>query len=439
MLAYQIRIAWLSLRRNPVLSLLMVSGIALGIAVSTAFVTAFLLTSGDPIPHKSDRLYHVQMDAWSPNSPFDSDRPEEPPDQLTWMDAMAATASDIPTHQSPMFKANLTLYPPRPDERPYRASARLCRGDFFRLFDPPFQYGGPWDAAADRDAEPVVVLDHATNLRLFGGEDSVGESIEIEDRRFTVVGVLAPWLPAVKFYDLTQDDFEAPEAIYLPIAFTEPMEIATAGNLNGWKFTPGNTYADLLASETTWLQAWVQLDDAEQVAAYQAYLDAYVREQKRVGRFGRPLNNRLRTVTEWNAQQEVVPEESRAMLVISLLFLVVCAVNLIGILLGKFLARAPEIGVRRALGASRASVFMQHIIECELIALLGGALGIGLSVVTMEVTHRWIFGTGIEGLALDAGTVGIGVALSLAAGLIAGIYPSWRICRMPPAVYLKQQ
>ena len=55
-----------------------------------------------------------------------------------------------------------------------------------------------------------------------------------------------------------------------------------------------------------------------------------------------------------------------AMMVVSLLFLAVCALNLMGLLLAKFLARAPEIGVRRALGASRRHVFVQHVVEAEL-------------------------------------------------------------------------
>ncbi|MCP5036747.1 MAG: ABC transporter permease, partial [Rhodobacteraceae bacterium] len=48
--------------------------------------------------------------------------------------------------------------------------------------------GGGWDETADRQGESVVVLDHATNLKLFGGDDSVGRTVRIEDRGFTVVG-----------------------------------------------------------------------------------------------------------------------------------------------------------------------------------------------------------------------------------------------------------
>ena len=49
----------------------------------------------------------------------------------------------------------------------------------------------------------------------------------------------------------------------------------------------------------------------------------------------------------------LTPDQADALLIIAVLFLLVCSVTLIGILLGKFLARSPEVGLRRALGASR--------------------------------------------------------------------------------------
>ncbi len=439
MFSYQLRIAWLSLRRNPVLSSLLIGGIALGIAIATAFLSAFHVMSQDPIPSKSDRLFHVQMDSWAPDSSYSDERPEDPPTQLTYRDALAATSSEIPTYQSPMVKAHLTIHPANAEQRPFRAFTRVCASDFFHMFNVPFLYGAPWDRLADDEALTVIVLDYATNLRLFGGADSVGESVQVEDRSFAIVGVLAPWEPSTKFYDISHGAFGRPESMFIPFSLIEPMTIKTAGNTVSWTSPVGNSFEDFLSSESLWIQTWVQLDDPVQRNAYQSYLDAYTDEQRSLGRFGKPNNNRLRTVSEWLENQEVVPGEARAMLVISLLFLVVCSVNLIGILLGKFMARAPEVGVRRALGASRFSVFMQHVIECELIGVLGGAAGIGLSTLVLRVINRWMVGAGLDGYSLSLDMIVIGFALALVAGLIAGLYPSWRVCRVQPAFYLKQR
>ncbi|MDX1642848.1 MAG: FtsX-like permease family protein, partial [Thermoanaerobaculia bacterium] len=252
------------------------------------------------------------------------------------------------------------------------------------------------------------------------------------------VGVLDHWKPMPKFYDITNFVFDEPEEIYMPLGFTPAMEIDSAGNDSGWKFEPIETFDDWLQSESVWLQAWVQLDDRRQKEEFQAYLDAYAMEQRGLGRFQRPLNNRLRSVMQWMEYEEVVPEEAKSMLIIGLLFLVVCSVNLIGLLLGKFLARGPEIGVRRALGASKLSIFVQHLLEVELVGVAGGILGLGLSVLTLRVINL-LFPEADFGFGLDLNMVGAGILLSLVAGMIAGLYPAWRICRVQPAMHLKTQ
>lgn len=437
MLAYQFRIAWLSLKRNPILSALLVGAIALGVAVATAFVTVHHVYSSNPIPSKSDRLFYVQMDSWGPDRPFSRNRPEAPPNQLTYRDMKGIMVSEIPTLQSGMFVANLTIHPDAEGQRPFRESTRLCFADFFPLFETPFAFGGGWDRAADDGPEPVVVLDTALNQRLFGGGNSVGKTVRIEDRVFTVIGVLASWRPSPRFYDPHTGSSQEPEGVYIPFEFVREFEVETDGNLRIWDGSDGTSFAEFLSSEAVWIQFWVQLDTTWQQEDYLDFLDAYAREQKNLGRFQRPLNNKILNVMAWLEERQVVPEEATGMLVIALLFLLVCAVNLIGILLGKFLARAPEVGVRRALGASRGAVFAQHLVECELVGILGGVFGLALSVLVLRVINRLLDNGGQFGLDLRMTAVGIGLAL--VAGLVAGIYPAWRICRVAPAIHLKLQ
>jgi putative ABC transport system permease protein len=424
MFAYHLRIAAKSLRRTPVLSSLLVAGIALGIAVSTAFVAAYHTSAKDPIPDKSDKLYYVELDAWNPKRPYDEDHPSYPPDQLTWRDAKAIRASTIPTYASPMFKSELTVFPARAQERPFRALVRMTYGDFFPMFHPPFRYGSGWGKDADQKPEAVVVLDDETNDKLFGGANSVGKTVRLEDRDFTVVGVLAPWYPEPKFYDPLNGSFNTPEALFIPYRWTEPMKVDSAGNSNGWK-SSGSTFEDKLESEETWVQYWVQLDTPQQKEAYKAWLDGYAAEQKKLGRYGRPINNQLLNVMEWLRREEVVPREAKTLLLISLLFLVVSAVNLIGILLGKFLARSPEVGVRRALGASRGHVFLQHLLECELVATVGGLLGIVASVGVLHAYEKLqLIGSTRprpQMFHLEPTMMAAGLGLALVAGLVAGV------------------
>ena len=442
MLLHNLRIAWKSLKRNRSLSILIVTGIALGVAVSTTFATVRHSYAKDPIPTKSDVLYYVRLDSWDPLKAYPGPDTTSPPTQITYRDMTEIMKSDIPRRQSGMFKTALYVYPDPKVGRPFREIVRLCTSDFFPMFDVPMLYGSGWDKKADAGPEPVVVLSREMNEKLFGGKNSVGKTVRMADREFRVVGVMGDWQPSVKFYDLTQNQIDVPETIYMPFNLLKPMQLRTFGNSDGWGTSGGlSGFEGFLQSETCWIQMWVELPDRAAVEKYKDFLAAYVLDQKKHGRFQRPLNNRVSTVREWMRDQRVVPPETTAMLILSILFLGVCAVNLVGLLLGKFLARSSEVGVRRALGASRADIFLQHVVECELIGIVGGAIGLLLSIAALLFLNNWLktVATREDFFRLDVPMVLLSIGLSLAAGLAAGLYPAWRTCRLAPAVHLSLQ
>lgn len=441
MLAYNLRLAWKSLLRHPVLSILIVTGIALGVGVATTFITIYHVFSQDPIPQRSGVLHFVRMDSWDPSAPH-PDKSGIPP-LITYRDMREIMKSRIPVRQTASFQASLAVYPPDPDIRGSREAVRMAFSDFFPMFDVPFRFGSGWDRAADAKPEAVMVIGSGLNDRLFGGNNSVGKMLRLGDREFRIVGVLAPWRPRVRFYDLSSSALVEPEAVFIPFNWAVPMEISGSGRFDNWKSLEGNpTFVERAqASEGVFIQMWVELRDAAQVRAYHDFLDAYVREQKKFGRFQRPLDNRVTPLRELMDEYQVTPPQSKAIATISILFLIVAALNLIGLFLGKFLARAPVVGIRRALGASRASIFLEHLIECELVGLIGGGLGLLVSLGVLAFFNR-VLGRMIrmEGFfQLDATMILAAVVLSLVAGAIAGIYPSWRICSIPPARHLKNQ
>ena len=87
MIRYYLKLGSLSIRKNPMLSSLMVAAIAIGIGACMTVVTVHYIMSGDPIPRKSDQLYYVQLDSWSPYEA--EDEAGDPPDQVTYLDATA--------------------------------------------------------------------------------------------------------------------------------------------------------------------------------------------------------------------------------------------------------------------------------------------------------------------------------------------------------------
>lgn len=437
MLLYNVRIAIKSLRRNPVLTAVIIGGIALGICASTTFTTVRHMFARDPLPGKSSNLFNVRMDNWDPHKPYPTNpnNPGDPiPPQLSYRDVMALMRSNIPARQTAEYQAAMTVYPDPRVARPSNEAIRLCFSDFFTMFSVPFAYGGPWDKRADAKAEQVIVIDDATNQKLFGGINSVGKRVRIDDREFTVVGVLKPWRPFILMYDLTQNYVGPPQPIYMPFSLTPSMQIRTTGNSDGWK-SAGNTYEDFLNSDTDWVQFWVEFHSPAEAEQYHRFVDNYVLEEKKHGRFERLLHNRVTSLRDLMIEVGVISPQVTAMAAMSVLFLAICALNLTGLLLGKFLARAPEVSVRRALGATRIDVFLQHIIECELVGLVGGALGMLLSIGAMRLIATLISATSV--IALDGEMIASALFLSLGAGLLAGLYPAWRICSVQPAVQLK--
>lgn len=442
MLFHNFRIAWKSLKRNAPLTVLIVSGIALGIALATTSAAARHAFARNPIPQKSDVLHYVRIDNWDPLRPYPGDDPTRPPTQIAYRDMRGIMNSTIPTRQSGSFKSGMYIYPDPKVGRPFRENVRLVFSDFFPMFDVPFRYGSGWGKTADAGPEPVVVLSSEMNEKLFGGANSVGKTVRIASRDFSVVGVTDDWRPGVKFYDITQNNIEPPENLFIPFNFVEPMEIRTSGNTDGWgPSTAAPGFAGFLQAEVNWIQMWVELPTPEKVAAYEDFLRSYVLEQKKAGRLPRPVNNRVTPLMGWLKEQGIVPKQTTTLLIVSLLFLAVCALNLVGLLLGKFLARANEVGVRRALGATRGDIFLQYIIECELVGILGGIIGLLLSIGGIAVLNSWLktVAQRADFFRLDAPMILLSVGLSLLAALVAGVYPAWRTSRLAPANYLRLQ
>ena len=445
MFGYYLQLAFRNLRRNPGLTALMIGAVALGIAVCVMTLTMYRAMSGNPIWWKNDVLYAVTMDFWDPQQPYWDDKPELPPDQLTYRDATAVYRSDIPKHKVIMHKAVGILSVDGQHVKPERVTTRVTTKDFFTMFDVPFQYGGTWTDAADAGPEPVMVISRNMNELLFGGANSVGRRIRWNDNEFRIIGVRDYWMPLPVFYDLNNGNLVEPEDVYIPFGWNAALELPSGGNTNGWKPEDIQSYQDFLGSESTWIQMWVELPDQASHDRFKAFLDNYALRQKQGGRYQRPLNNRLTKPDQWLVNYDVVGNDDRVLVGLAFAFLAVCLLNTVGLLLAKFLNNAPLTGVRRALGASRRQVFFQHLVEVGVVSSIGAALGLALGALlllglkalyTVDPTDAG----GTQALAhVDTTSVVTALALAFIATLAAGLYPAWRIGRIPPATYLKAQ
>ncbi|WKT59828.1 ABC transporter permease [Microbulbifer thermotolerans] len=437
MFGYYVSLALRSLRGTPVLSALMVAAIAVGVGASMTTLTLNYMMSQNALQHKDDQLYAVQLDSWAPEKAYQNDT--QMPWELTYRDAQALLRSDIPSRQVAMHRWGATVSQENSELRPFTAQIRVTTRDFFALFDIPFIYGNTWHKSSDQNPTREVVLSKKTNEKLFNGENSVGRSINLNGEPFTVVGVIEHWNPTPKVYDLNNGAFKNSEEIYMPFGLHRQLQIYSWGNLNGWKSEDIGNYEDLLNSHYVWIQYWVELDNKEKKQDYENFLTAYIEAQKAKGYFPRPLKFGLTPPSEWLVVNEVLSDDNRILGWLSLAFLLVCVVNAVALLLAKFLRKAPEAGVRRALGASRKAIFSQHLIESGCIGLIGGVMGILLTLLGLSLIRTLQMGRLDQIASMDWVMMLAAIGLAILASLLAGIYPAWRISNTNPSVYLKTQ
>jgi putative ABC transport system permease protein len=429
-LFYYLDLARRSFLRHRVLTLLMVVAIALGIGTSMTTLTVLHVLSQDPLPGKSERVYAVQLDA--------SVHPagDDPDPQLTRYDAETLLAARRAKRQALMAGGAAALDPQRENLAPFFVDARYTSADFFQLFNVPFSRGAPWSAADDATRARVAIISTELEEKLFGAGKGMGQHLRLGQNELVVVGVLARWRPAPRFYDLAQGAYEKSEQVFVPFSTSRELELGVTGNIRCWG-DPGPDAMGLAAS-CSWIQFWVELDTGDQAAAYRDFLISYSEEQRRAGRFTQPPGVHLRNVMEWLDFRRAVPSDVRLQVWLALAFLAVCLLDTVGLLLAKFLRRSQEIGVRRALGASRRAIISQFLVEAGSVGLAGGVLGLALAWVGLWAVRQQP--VDYAALAeLDPSMVATSFALALISSLLAGVLPAWRAGQVTPALQLKSQ
>lgn len=434
MFAYYLDLAFRSLNRSRVLTALMVLAVALGIGACMTTLTVLHVLSGDPLPGRSGSLYYPQLDprdmqAYTPGV--------EPPAQLAWIDGMYLLNARRGTRQALMTGGMVPLQPAQSSIDPFHANARYTTADFFPMFGVPFQYGSGWGDAEDESKARVVVISSELNDKLFGGKNSVGKTLRLQQADFRIIGVLGDWRPDPHFYDLFMGAYADYEQVYVPLSTSRDLRMDHDGSTDCWG-DGGGDQAHLETEPCTWLQFWVELDSPASVADYKLFLEHYSADQHAAGRFVRPTNVRLRDVMQWLDFNQVVPSDTRLQAWLALGFLVVCLMNTVGLMLAKFMRRAGELGVRRALGASRRALFGQLLLESGVVGFVGGALGLLLALLGLWLVRQQP--SDYAKLAhMDSVMLLATFVISVVASTLAGVVPAWRACRVAPALQLKAQ
>jgi putative ABC transport system permease protein len=436
MFAYYFKLGMRNLRRNPALTALMVLTLAIGVAASVSTLTILHVMSGNPMPHKSDRLVAVVFN----NGPLEGYTPgdKENDEQVSYRDAMNLLAGKQGERRTAMMGVGGSLQPDRRDIAPFVVSGGAPTRDFFAMFEIPFLHGQTWSEADEKAGADVVVLTRELAEKLYGNASPVGRRLRYNGFDFLITGVIDTWHPIPRFHRIVgMGPFDKEDEFFIPMASAVRHEWSNDGSTNCTSnFGPG--YQAFIDSECTWIQFWFELRSAADRPALQDWIDGYAAEQRKLGRMQRKAPNMLYNLTEWLENLKVVGNDSRLSAWLAFGFLVLCLVNTIGLLLAKFSVRAPEVGVRRALGASRREIFHQFLVETAVIGLAGGVLGLllalgALGLISLQSKQLAVVAQ------MDWVMLLATFAMAVAAAVLAGLLPTWRACQVTPALQLKSQ
>jgi len=438
LLPYHVRLAAISLRRNPTMTLLMYVSLALGAGVWSVAVTQYTRFNGFG-ERLSPTLHHVELVRPSELSaaiesqqagrlrvaPLGIElRSLASPDE-----ARLLVTDDVPARHAISIRGEVVLEAALPGGRgaPAVRMARFANADFFTLFARQFAAGGPWTTGEDdgRGAEAgagVVVLGRASGEALFPGGGAVGQTVLVDGRPHRVIGVLARHQPLNAPWQLLMNG-GLQDALFLPIGELErsgalpyqPIAVAPPARPDG---------AETLRSQL-FVSHWVDLPEAGQRAAYAHYLD-------RVFGPGRAV---LRALPEWRRSFALPVSSIGFFNFIGAVVLLGGAFSLGRWLLTKGLVRAPELGVFRALGAPRSALLWRVLSEAALISVPAA-----LTAPLVAAPMVWFFNQHVRVVDIPLETTVWSVTSSIVAPLLfnlaGALYPAGRLAHTPPTLYL---
>ena len=264
--------------------------------------------------------------------------------------------------------------------------------------------GRLFDDNDDREQQRVAVIGPAVARSLFAGVDPVGRTMRIGTLEFEVIGMAAPRGIDPLGSDL--DDF---------VAIPFQTAIRRVHNLN---------YVDAI---------YVQARSSDALEALEgdvrAILNTRLAERSGVSE-AYVIQNQAMLL---RAERGAVGALNQLVPAVSGIALVLGAIGILTVMLLSVRERTREIGLRRALGASRRNIRTQFVLESGMLGIAGGAAGVGVGLAASAVAAY--FGTWPLVVAWDAAA--IGAASSLILGLVIGLVPAARAARLEPIAALR--
>ena len=255
-------------------------------------------------------------------------------------------------------------------------------------------------------AAPVCVLGEAARWRLFGDADPIGKFVKVNEQWFEVIGVVGPQA----------------------VAQTEVGGVP-AQDRNNLIYVP--TSAAILRLEDNYSSLRDEIDGVFLRLSSEADITSAAAIVRGV------LENSHRGASDYSliVPAELLAEQQRTkrifdivMVALASISLLVGGIGIMNIMLASVMERTPEIGLRRAIGATRVDIVRQFVLETTMIAVAGGAIGLALGLAMSRAIASFAgWSTIVTGWSLL-----LAFLVSVIVGLVSGVYPAMKAAELDP-------
>lgn len=302
-------------------------------------------------------------------------------------------------------------------ERVSTLEMRRVDADYWKVLDFTVLAGRLPTAQDDVDARQVAVINRSSATKLFGGApaEAIGQKIDVGGQSFEIVGVVDNAMHLNAYGDLW-----APISTFPSSGYRQQLSGSFSALILAYKAS------DLprIQREVARIATTVVTDDPAQ------YKTVYFWADSKLDLFARATVGSEKTAD--SGAVTLLAMLGTAMV----LFMLLPALNLVNLNTGRILERHTEIGIRKAFGATSATLAGQLIVENILLCLAGGLIALGACALVLA----WIASADVlpyMKIDMDWAVFGYGLVLACVFGLLSGVLPAWKMSRLDPVHALK--